>query len=249
MATCVRPERSTITIQMAEIPKWPTYYGSPENEPGRLPNEIPFVSASFDYPFLMGIYPVTQIEWYEVMNSAPSSSPGPRNPVEQVTWDDAWEFIRRLNLRLNIRGIDKFRLPTEMEWEHACRAGSGSAWHFGDNAKDLDRYAWSSNSPGDSTMPVGLKEPNAFGLYDMHGNVSEWVDKPYRPLGEAHMRLHRGGSWLSAPSFTRSASRGMNWKHVKSSCIGFRLARSIPRFPGINARPRLPSAGETFGQE
>ena len=133
-------------------------------------------------PFYLGKYEVTQEQWKAVMGSNPSHFNGPKNPVEQVSWDDCQQFLVKLNTKSSGPG-SKFVLPTEAQWEYACGAGSTSKFCFGDDEKQLGEYAWYDANSGDKTHPVGEKKPNAFGLHDMHGNVGEWCQDWYAAYG------------------------------------------------------------------
>jgi len=167
-------------------------------------------------PFYLGKYEVTQGQWQAVMGNNPSKFTGdPNRPVEQVSWDDVQEFIRRLNAR---EGGTMYRLPTEAEWEYAARAGTTTRWSFGDDKSQLGRYAWYGGNAGSQTHPVGQLQPNPWGLYDMHGNVREWAQDWYGkytrgtavdPAGPSSgpRRVDRGGSWYSTSSFCRSSDR------------------------------------------
>ena len=127
--------------------------------------------------FYLGKYEITQGQWESVMGSNPSYFGGSNRPVEQVSWNDVQEFIGRLN---EAAGEEVYRLPTEAEWEYACRAGTTTRWSFGDDEGQLGEYAWytGNNSPY-GTKEVGTKRPNPWGLYDMHGNVWEWCQDWY----------------------------------------------------------------------
>ena len=185
-------------------------------------------------PFYLGKYEVTQEQWAAVMGNNPSRFQGPKNPVEQVSWDDCQEFCRRLSAKEG----KEYRLPTEAEWEYACRAGSTGEYCFGDEGSRLGEYAWYLSNSQRETHAVGQKRPNAWGLYDMHGNVWEWcadhydqdyyrnspVDDPQGPSGGAY-RVNRGGSWVSTAGFCRSANRGRNSPGIRGNSLGFRLAR------------------------
>jgi len=168
-------------------------------------------------PFYIGIYPVTQREWKAVMGNNPSGFKGKNRPVEKVSWDDCQEFIKKLDAREEGR---KYRLPTEAEWEYACRAGSQGKYCFGDKESKLKEYAWYSKNSGGKTHPVGKKKSNRFGLYDVHGNVWEWCqdwyDKGYYksspevdPKGpsDGSIRVYRGGGWRYDAGFCSSAVR------------------------------------------
>src|SRR5262249_24141391 len=142
-------------------------------------DERPVHTVRISQPFYLGQYAVTQGQWQAVMGSNPSQFTGdPNRPVETVSWEDVQEFIRRLHAR---EGGATYRLPTEAEWEYAARAGSTTAYGFGDDPRQLSEYAWYSENAGRQTHPVGQLKPNAWGLYDMHGNVWEWVQDWYGP--------------------------------------------------------------------
>jgi formylglycine-generating enzyme required for sulfatase activity len=185
--------------------------------------------------FWMGQYEVTQAQWQKLMGSNPSSFEGENRPVEQVSWDDAQEFIKKLNSRSGMT----FRLPTEAEWEYAARAGTKTVYSFGDNVNKLGEYAWYSANSGSQTHPVGQKKPNVWGLYDMHGNVWEWCadwydssyyakdpsENPSGPSGGSS-RVLRGGCWPSDARHVRSALRGIDAPADRDDFIGFRLVRT-----------------------
>jgi formylglycine-generating enzyme required for sulfatase activity len=139
-------------------------------------DEKPVHTVRLTQPFYLGKYEVTQSQWQTVMGNnpshfTPSQFPGdPNRPVENVSWDDVQEFIRRLNAR---EGGVTYRLPTEAEWEYAARAGTTTRWSFGDEESQLSRYAWHGENADGQTHPVGQLRPNPWGLYDMHGNVWE----------------------------------------------------------------------------
>ncbi len=141
--------------------------GSPKSESGRDSNEGPQHQVTISKAFELQTTEVTQSQWQAVMGSTPSDFKGPDLPVEQVSWDDAQAFISKLNA---LGDGYRYRLPTEAEWEYAARAGT-----TGPYAGDLDAMAWYSQNSGNKTHPVGTKAPNAWGLYDMHGNVWEWT--------------------------------------------------------------------------
>jgi formylglycine-generating enzyme required for sulfatase activity len=179
---------------------------------------------------------VTQGQWNDVMGRNPSyfKNCGNDCPVEQVSWNDVQEFIRRLNQR---EGTNKYRLPTEAEWEYACRAGSETAYCYGDSQGGLGGYAWYSDNSDSKTHPAGQKQPNAWGLYDMHGNVWEWcqdwcgdypsgaVTDPEGPSSGGY-RVFRGGSWYCNTLYCRSAFRYWSSPDLRSLILGFRLAFS-----------------------
>jgi formylglycine-generating enzyme required for sulfatase activity len=199
--------------------------------------------------FYMGKYEVTQAQWQTVMANNPSNFKGGNLPVETVSWDDAIGFIARLNAQND--GYT-YRLPSEAEWEYACRAGT-----TGDYAGDLDSMAWYYNNAGDArlsgernfdkqkannnrTHSVGSKQPNAFGLFDMHGNVWEWCQDWYHDSyagsptdgsarlsgGEQKYRVSRGGSWVNDADILRSAARFWDLPGFRSNYVGFRVVAS-----------------------
>ena len=190
-------------------------------------------------PFELGVYEVTQEQYEAVMGKNPSKFKGPKNPVEQVSWDDVVEFCRQLSaLPVEQSSGYVYRLPTETEWEYACRAGTMTEYSFGDGNTQLKGdYAWYRENSGKTTLPVGVKKPNPWGLYDMHGNVNEWCQDWYGdypsgsvtdPTGAASgsRRLHRGGSWSSSSGYCRSAIRGRDTPDGRSYYLGFRVLRS-----------------------
>jgi formylglycine-generating enzyme required for sulfatase activity len=218
--------------EMEVIPAGRFLMGSPASEAERDADEGP--QRWVDMPrFAMGKFEVTQRQWEAVMGSNPSHfrACGPDCPVENVSWNDAQEFVRRLS---QLTG-QSYRLPTEAEWEYAARAGSTTAYFWGDTF-DAGRA-----SNGSQTVRVGSYGANAFGLHDMHGNVWEWVQDGWRASyggapsdGSAWMsggyqsrRVLRGGSWSSAPQGLRSADRGWDSPGNRSNDTGFRIARTF----------------------
>ena len=191
-------------------------------------------------PFYLGKYPVTQGQWQAVMSENPSRfKAGWKSligrdhaayPVERVSWNEAQEFLTKLNERDAER---EYVLPTEAQWEYACRAGSGAIYHFGDDAAQLHDYAWYGDNSGGKTRPVGQKQPNAWGLYDMHGNVWEWCQDRYGPYADeaatdpkgpetGAVRIIRGGSWADAAQDARSAHRNRYLPEYRFGDLGFR---------------------------
>jgi formylglycine-generating enzyme required for sulfatase activity len=209
--------------------------GSPENEKDHGSNEGPQHKVKITKPFYMQTTEVTQSQWKAVTGNNPSYFKGDDLPVEQVSWDDAQEFLKKLSAKENV----KYRLPTEAEWEYGCRAGSTTRFCFGDDESKLGEYAWFRANSDSKTHPVGGKKPNAWGLYDMHGNVWEWCqdwfDADYYkkspaedPQGPAtgENRVLRGGSWDFLDNLCRSAVRGGYGPSLRDYGMGFRLARS-----------------------
>ncbi len=159
-------------LELILIPAGTFMMGSPDNEKDRDDGEGPQHKVTISNDFYLGKYPVTQAQWEAVMGNNPSHFKGnPNHPVKCISWHYCQKFIDRLNGM----GIGKFRLPTEAEWEYACRGGTTTRFYWGDDLdyKDIEKYAWFSKNSGGTTHEVGLKESNAFGLYDMSGNVFE----------------------------------------------------------------------------
>jgi formylglycine-generating enzyme required for sulfatase activity len=226
-------------------------------------DEQPIHQVTISQPFYLGTYAVTQGQWEAVMGTNPSHFTGDRNrPVEQVSWEDTQEFIQRLHTR---EGGARYRLPTEAEWEYACRAGSQTAYSFGGTpygvsgtpygasgtpygvgGPSLSAYGWYAGNASEGifalfrsgkTHPVGQRQPNAWGLYDMHGNVWEWVQDWYGnyapepvadPQGPASgvYRVFRGGSWYHGARHCRSAYRSHGTPSYRARYLGVRLLRT-----------------------
>ncbi len=186
-------------------------------------------------PFYLGAYEVTQDEYQKIMGTNPSTfkQDAGRHPVEQVSWLDAVAFCNKLSAKEGwkpyydaegmVLGGKGYRLPTEAEWEYACRSGTTTAYSFGDGEALLGEHAWYVENSGNKTYPVASKKANAFGLYDMHGNVWEWCEDLDGTVGPA--RVNRGGSWGNIASYCRSALRGGAMPADRSYFLGFRLAR------------------------
>ncbi|MBT7065156.1 MAG: SUMF1/EgtB/PvdO family nonheme iron enzyme [Verrucomicrobia bacterium] len=239
---CIEPD--SFMMGALESPSEVVQKGGGEEEPYK--GEHPRHGVKLSQGFWMGKYEVTQGQWLQVMGSYPGDSLSPRIPVTEVSWDDCQVFLSRLNAR-SANGM--FRLPTEAEWEYACRAGTSSAFHYGGN---LD--PWMANFDGNhpygleregehdaEVRSVGLFKPNAWGLYDMHGNVLEWCQDWYGsypsegvedPTGAASgdYRIIRGGSWFHAARECRSACRSLADPTERSRDWGFRVVLSPNTF-------------------
>ncbi len=157
-----------VKLEMVLIPAGEFMMGSRAADKGTSNGEKPQHRVRITKPFYLGKYPVTQEQWQAVMGDNPSHFKVPKNPVEEVSWDDCLQFLRRVNEKV---GGGKFRFPTEAQWEYACRAGSTTHYCFGDEDSGLSEYAWYAANSGGTPHPVGEKKPNAWGLYDMHGNI------------------------------------------------------------------------------
>ena len=206
--------------------------GSPKSEAGRVDNENQ-VEVTLSKGFWMAKTEVTQAQWQAVMGENPSHFQGANRPVEQVSWDDAQKFLTKLNSIVGDTDEEKMILPTEAQWEYAARAGETGPYSGG----TLDEVVWYDKNSGGETHPVSTKKPNAWGLHDMHGNVSEWCADWYAielaggvdPQGAATgaLRVSRGGSWFGNAGYCRVAVRYYDDPSVSYySYVGFRVARS-----------------------
>ena len=220
-----------VKLEMLLIPAGKFMMGSPESEVGRKSDET-LHEVTLSKPFYMGKYEVTQEQWQAVMGNNPSRTKGAKLPVTNVSWNDCQDYIKKLNGKTN----GGYRLPSEAEWEYACRAGTKTAYAFGNSITKSD-----VSFGKDSTMVVGSYKTNFFGLYDMHGNVLEFcqdwfesypvgseTDPQGPPMGQA--KVVRGGSYHknTNPLFTRSAMRFGAGRSPSNSDIdlGFRLAKT-----------------------
>lgn len=237
---------ANVTLEMLPIRAGEFMMGSPKGETGcKMPDETQH-HVTITAPYWMGKYSVTQEQYKAVMNENPSEfKTGPDHPVECVSYHEANEFCRRLNrsLAAELPAGYRFALPTEAQWEYACRAGSSSALYTGEEltnangvCRSLESIAWyESNHTNWGHLPVGGKAPNAWGLYDMIGNIHEWVydrygvypaDGAVDPQGPdaGPERVVRGGSWRSQPWKCRAARRGVDAPGYKLNGLGFRVA-------------------------
>ncbi len=213
--------------------------GSPEGEEGRTDYELQH-EVTISKSYYLGAYEVTQDQYEKVMGENPSHYNGPKNPVEKVSWEDSVSFCKKLSEMPEEKAAGReYRLPTEAEWEYACRATSPTSYCYGDKADALGEYAWFKENSERRTHPVGEKKPNRRGLYDMHGNVIEWCQDLNAPnqSGAATIpqgafqglsRVTRGGSWYDDAVYCRSANRRANDPSSRTSNTGFRLALSAP---------------------
>ena len=258
-------------IEMILIPGGSFEMGSDSGTPDEAPVHKVSVGA-----FWMDRYEVVQEEFRKYQRPDPSHFKGPRQPLEQINWTDAAAYC---NDRSRADGLEPcydektwacdfnangYRLPTEAEWEYACRAGAATQYSFGNSPGQLKDYAWYADNASAATHPVGQKKPNAWGLYDMHGNVAEWCndryakdwykqspDKDPRGPSEGRERVIRGGAWNSSAGSCRSAYRTSSLS-VDDTCladdaIGFRCVRNAPAPEAAElswrGRPALASRG------
>jgi uncharacterized protein (TIGR02996 family) len=252
---CLPRLTNSIRMELTLIPPGTFVMGSPETEPDSGANEWPQRLVTIGRPFYLGVVPVTQLQYQAVMRTNPAhffSQPlgtgGPDYPVEQVSWVDALRFCERLSALPAEQSAGRvYRLPTEAEWEYACRAGTTTPFWFGTSAgsgeANFDGDAPYGSARRDSyreqTTPVGFFPSNAFGLHDTHGNVWEWCRDWYDEYAYTHAahrdpqgpsegeeRVVRGGAWCSDGWECRSASRGRMPPQARDNDVGFRVAMS-----------------------
>ena len=224
---------NSLGMEFVLIPAGTFQMGSPTTEPGRDSDET-LHTVTLSQPFYLSKHEVTQAQWQAIMGSNPSQFPCDACPVESVTWNEVQAFIEELDLQ---EGVQVYRLPTEAEWEYAARAGTQTVYHFGNAEGRLELYGWCGYIPGvRGAYPVGQKRPNGWGLYDMHGNVWEWVQDWYGdypsgavtdPQGPSsgNLRVERGGGRNTVGS-CRAAERERGHPNNRSTWRGFRLART-----------------------
>ena len=252
---------NSIDMKLVLIPKGTFMMGSPPDEKGSQKDERRHeVTISRDYH--LGMHEVTQAQYKKIMGKNPSYFQGDlvaerhpetgrlvkevdsaNHPVEQVSWRDAVEFCQRLSALPEEKKAGRvYRLPTEAEWEYACRAGSQTAYSFGSDEKSLVNFGWCGPNSTGMTHAVGLKKANAWGLYDMHGNVFEWCADWYGvyPKGSAtdprgpedgSIRVSRGGCWFNDAVYCRSAIRSGAVPSFRRFNLGFRVALSSSGIP------------------
>jgi formylglycine-generating enzyme required for sulfatase activity len=236
--------KNSIGQNFTLIPSGTFLMGSPNTENSRYNNEDQY-SVTLTNSFFIQQTVVTQSQWKKVMMSEPwkirlSFPEGDDYPAFGVSWFDALEFCEKLSLMEN----NTYRLPTEAEWEYACRGGTNTAFSFGDDQRSVCRYAWQYTNTRRENHPhkVAQKRPNNFGLYDMHGNVWEWCSDWYdiypstsrtdpRGANYGSYRVCRGGSWSSNPRDIRCAARGLGEPPIRDVASGFRL---VGEFSDVN---------------
>ena len=220
------------SITMVWIPAGSFIMGAQEDEQDQESGERPVHRVTFNNGFWMGKYELTQLQWVAVMGENPSWFPGAHRPVDYLSWDDIQWFEQRVNY--------EFRLPSESEWEYACRAGTTSRYYWGDDPDyaEIDDYAWHLDNAVRGTREIGMRQPNAWGLYDMSGNVREWCEdwwhedytgapnngSPWVASG-GQSRVYRGGCWDFGAIWCRSANRDYSQPSFRGNGVGFRLVR------------------------
>ncbi|WP_406660389.1 formylglycine-generating enzyme family protein [Methanolobus sp. ZRKC3] len=210
---------NSIGMEFVSIPAGEFDMGSLEDEKNWYRNERPQHRVKIGKAFHIGKYAVKQKEWIEIMGFNPSRSKGDDHPVDKVSWSDAQDFISKLNEK---EGTDKYRLPSEAEWEYACRAQTSTRYSFGDDDAELTEHAWYDVDESTGSSSSGQKKPNPWGLYDMHGNLWEWMQDRYHDSYEGaptdgsaweeddsgkDIYVLRGGAWSTRAEGCRSASR------------------------------------------
>ena len=212
-----------ITLEMVSLPAGQFLMGSPDSDPDAKSYEKPQHPVKIN-SFAIGKYPVTQAQYQAVMGTNPSYFKNNlQNPVEQVSWNDAQAFCEKLS---QITGTT-YRLPTEAEWEYACRAGTTTRFYFGDDANQLGDYAWYRGNSQNTTHPVGQKKPNAWGLYDMSGNVWEWCEDNWHNTYENAPR--DGSAWLIKDNYSQIL-RGVSWHHDPDCCRSAYRGYDVSRY-------------------
>jgi formylglycine-generating enzyme required for sulfatase activity len=229
-----------VKMEFVLIPAGSFMMGSENGTEKYGDNQKPVHKVTITKPYYLGKFEVTQQQWQTVMGSNPSKFIDPKKPVHDVSWDDCQEFVRKLKEKMP--GYE-FTLPTEAQWEYACRAGTSTEYSFGDREYDLREYAWFGGNSSATPQPVGLKKPNPWGLYDMHGNVMEWCADWYAPSYPSNTetdpigpssgaaRVMRGGDFGNGPAVCRAAHRDEAdpWRALDSHGLRIALAPSVAR--------------------
>ncbi len=238
--------QNSLGMRFRLLPPGTFLMGSPVTEKGRGAVEVQHV-AQLREPVYMAVTEVTQAQWSALMPTNPSGYPAPAKPVEEVNWVDCMKFAELLTAREKLPA-GSYRLPTEVEWEYACRAGTTTTYYFGDDPRRLDDYADYAHNNYKSPCVPGRRLPNAWGLHDMLGNVWEWCLDLYHPYvtspgaqpGEDESwRVIRGGNWYVVATSCRAANRSRLPPLSNGNMLGFRLVRTIPELRAV-AAPAAP---------
>lgn len=224
-----------VTMEFVLIPAGSFLMGGDENSGDG--DEYPAHKVTFSQPFYLGKCEVTQEQWTRLTGQNPSHFKGPKLPVETVSWNDCQKFLTRLSQQTGC----KASLPTEAQWEYACRAGTTSSWFHGISDQFAADYAWYGENSESKTHPVGQKKTNPWGLHDMTGNVWEWCADFYQkrayPAGEVtdptgptkgDTRITRGGAWGDHTGLLRSAARNCAGPEIANQGLGLRCAIQVP---------------------
>jgi formylglycine-generating enzyme required for sulfatase activity len=257
---------NTLGMTFALIPAGTFIMGSPEDEEGRYRDETPH-RVTLSRPFYMAIHHVTRGQFRKFLDATGYSwtnnnsfGQDDQHPVVGVSWNDALAFINWLNRTERSGDGRQYRLPTEAEWEFACRGGTTTRFYTGDRDDALDEAGWYSRNSGQATHPVGQKKPNAFGLFDMHGNALQWCSDVYSDypsgavtdpkggaLGANAFRAMRGGAWSDGPRFCRSALRRWFSPGDRYNILGFRLCFDAPASLRSSVVPAFPAVPQFAG--
>jgi formylglycine-generating enzyme required for sulfatase activity len=230
---------SDINMKMVWISPGKFIMGSPTSEPGHQPHEEDLHEVVISKGYWIGQFEVTQAQFEHVLDTNPSKFKDPNIPVHKVNWHEAMYFCETLteHERFINRLPDtwKFTLPTESQWEYACRADTKTIFHFGNESHRLEQYGWFASNSADGPKPVGMKKPNNWGIYDLHGNMGEWCfdwyGKTYPPHGSvdpitekgSSFKVFRGGTYTDIPNRSRSAYRNRITPDTRNPWIGFRV--------------------------
>jgi formylglycine-generating enzyme required for sulfatase activity len=231
---------NSIKMEFSLIPPGEFVMGALPTDKDANDDETPIHKVRITKSFYISKFLTTQGNWKSIMNNNPSffKKLGDDNPIERVSWYLIQDFIKRLNEKEKLQPKEGYRLPTEAEWEYVCKAGSSTKYYHSNKSDLLEEYAWFSYTSNRSTQVVGTKKPNAFGIYDMLGNVREWchdwydpkyyqkspVNDPQGPT-KGEFKTMRGGSWYCVPRLTRTTQRYHHIPSSKSFLIGFRLVK------------------------
>jgi formylglycine-generating enzyme required for sulfatase activity len=238
----ISPLRSIIDCpdcpELLVLPKGSFVMGNADTRDIGYPNRTPAKKVAIDYALAFGKFEVTQAQWRTIMGENPSGVTrcGEDCPVEKVSWGDVQKYLTALNKKTGLN----FRLPTEAEWEYAARSTTTSKYEFGNDPAQLPDYAWLYKNGGDRTHKVGMKKPNAWGLYDTIGNVAEWVQDcfqesySYTPIdgsaqenSNCQSRVYRGSDWSGSERIAELTIRGFADPTFANLTIGFRVVRNV----------------------